>query len=338
MKDQTTRLKKRILFIAPFEAPFIDTDIDILRDFANVKPLIQNGFKAVFSIFWHILFCDVIYCWFGSVYSAVASLYAKIINKPCIIIIGGVDAATIPEINYGIWLTPWKAVLLTQGLRSATLNLVVASFLKEKIMRLANYDGKNIEYFPTGYDTDFWKPGKRKDRIVLTVAESDTETRLKIKGIDYLLLTAEKLPQILFVLIGVEKKLLDTCGLRRPKNVKILSAMKREELLSHYQRSAVYCQPSRSEGMPNTLCEAMACGCIPVGSDIHGISLAIGDTGFVVPVGDPDALAETIKKAMQLDKKYGLKARERIVSEFPMQRRIRRLREIINSITSVGGK
>jgi glycosyltransferase involved in cell wall biosynthesis len=334
MEEKTTRPKKRILFIAPFKAPFINTDIEILGEFAHIKPLIKNGFRAIFSILWYAPSCDLICCWFGSVYGAVASLYAKIINKPCIIIIGGVDAAAIPEMNYGIWLNAWKASLVTQGLRNATLNLVVAPSLKERLMQLANYDGRNIEHLPTGYDTDFWKPGKKKEKMVLTVAESDTETRLKIKGIDYLLSAAGRLPEIPFVIIGVEKDLLEACGLSVPENVELLPAMKREELLAYYQRSVIYCQPSRSEGMPNTLCEAMACGCVPVGSDIPGIALAIGDTGFVAPLGDIDALAAEIKKAIQLAEEHGLKARERIISQFPKQRRIDGLRKVIDSLTS----
>lgn len=334
MKEKSNHPEKRILFIAPFNAPFIDIDIEILRNFSRVKPLIQNGFKAVFSIFWQALFCDLIYCWFGSVYSAVASLYAKITNKPCIIIIGGVDATAIPEMNYGIWLNTWKASLATQGLRNATLNLVVAPSLKERLMQLANYGGRNIEYLPTGYDTGFWKPGMKKEKMVLTVAQSDTETRLKIKGIDYLLSAANRLPEIPFVIIGVEKHLLGASGLDLPQNVELRPAMNRYELLAYYQKSAVYSQPSRSEGMPNTLCEAMACGCIPVGSDIPGITLAIGDTGYVVPVGDVEALADGIRKAMRSDEVHGLKARKRIISEFPIQRRIDGLRKAIDSLTS----
>jgi len=336
MEERTARPKKRILLIAPFAAPFIDADIEILQRFSQVKPLIQSGFKAVFSILWQALFCDVIFCWFGSVYSSVAALYAKILNKPCIIIIGGVDTAAIPEINYGIWLTPWKASLLAQGLRSATLNLIVAPALKEKIMQLAGYDGENIEYLPTGYDTDFWMPGKKKEKMVLTVAESDTETRLKIKGVDYLLSAAERLPEIPFVIIGVGKALLKNCGLSVPKNVELLPPMKREDLLTYYQKSAVYCQPSRSEGMPNTLCEAMACGCIPVGSDIPGISIAIGESGLVVSSSDIGALADAIQKAIRSSEEMGLNARQRIVSEFPMERRINGLRKIIDSLSSAG--
>ena len=40
------------------------------------------------------------------------------------------------------------------------------------------------------------------------------------------------------------------------------------------------------EGLPNALCEAMLCECVPVGTDVQGIRTAMGDAGFYVPYGD----------------------------------------------------
>jgi glycosyltransferase involved in cell wall biosynthesis len=332
MNDKKSNLQQRVLLIAPFTAPFIDVDIEILQKFSKVTTLIQSGIKAVLSILWRVMFCNIVFCWFGSVYSSIAVIWARILNKKSIIILGGVDSTALPEINYGIWLTPWKAILLTHGLRTADLILVVAPSMKDRIKQLAKYDGRNIGYLPTGYNTDFWTMGDKKEKMILTVGESDTEIRLKKKGIDYLLQAAEKLPEIPFLVIGVEKELLDSVGLKVPYNVKLLPAIPQEELRSYYQKSAVFCQPSRSEGMPNTLCEAMACGCIPVGTNVDGIPTAIGDTGFIVSLGDIDKLAIALKKAIEMNERLGIKARERIISEFPIQHRIEGLQKAIKEI------
>lgn len=332
MKEEKTNPLRRVLLIAPFTAPFIDVDIEILQQFSKVTTLIQNGVKAVFSILWKVLFCDIVFCWFGSVYSSIAVIWAKILNKKAIIILGGVDAAALPEINYGIWLSPWKAILLTHGLIEADLILVVAPSMKDRIKQLARYDGKNIAYLPTGYDTNFWTMGEKKEKIILTVGESDTETRLKKKGIDYLLLAAERLPNIPFLLIGVEKDILDKAGITATPNVRLLPAIQQDELRSFYQKCAVFCQPSRSEGMPNTLCEAMSCGCIPVGTDVDGIPTAIGDTGLIVPLGDINALTKALQQALQMDASQGQKARQRIIDEFPLERRVNGLKKLIQEI------
>ena len=135
--------------------------------------------------------------------------------------------------------------------------------------------------------------------------------------------------EVPFYLIGVEKALLEKSGFNFPKNVTLFPKMFQTELRDYYQRAAVYCQPSRSEGLPNTLCEAMSCGCIPVGTDVGGIPTVIGDTGFVVPLGDTDSLVKALKRAMKIDVLQGNRARQRIIHEFHFQRRVDGLRKAV---------
>ena len=62
-------------------------------------------------------------------------------------------------------------------------------------------------------------------------------------------------------------------------------------------RSSLCVLPSEFEGLPNTLIEAMACGCPVVATDCPGGTreiLADGAHGRLVPVGDSDALAEAM--------------------------------------------
>ena len=63
---------------------------------------------------------------------------------------------------------------------------------------------------------------------------------------------------------------------------------------SHYARAAVFVLPSRFEGMPNVLLEAMASGLPPIVSDASPGPLeevTDGENGLVVPAGDVAALA-----------------------------------------------
>jgi glycosyltransferase involved in cell wall biosynthesis len=75
----------------------------------------------------------------------------------------------------------------------------------------------------------------------------------------------------------------------------------------------------------------MLCGCVPVGTNLCGIPVAIGDTGFIVPVSDPKAAAAAIRKALESDK--GPKARERIRTLFPIERRERELVQAVDGLT-----
>lgn len=62
----------------------------------------------------------------------------------------------------------------------------------------------------------------------------------------------------------------------------------------------VFALPSRWEGMPNALMEAMAAGLPVVASDVDGVRALIqqGETGWRVPAGDPAALAEALSSVI----------------------------------------
>jgi L-malate glycosyltransferase len=59
----------------------------------------------------------------------------------------------------------------------------------------------------------------------------------------------------------------------------------------------IFVLPSLSEALSNSLLEAMGCGCCPVASDAGGNTelVADGETGFLFPVGDVEALAERLR-------------------------------------------
>ncbi len=328
----TKAKKKRILFISTFITPFIEHDIQILKEFAYVKCIINSGIKAIFQIYWNILFSDIVFCWFASVYSGIAISFAKLLGKQSVVMIGGVDVAANDEIGYGIWLTKWKRPFVRTAIRQANTVLVVDPSLKIKAKKLARYKGSNINYLPSGFDSAFFSSGKPKEKIVLTVAQSTTEIRLKTKGIDFLLQGAYKLPKVSFFIIGIKKSFLNYLSVSVPNNVTLLPTMLQKELLAHFQKAAVYCQPSRSEGLPNALCEAMLCECIPVGTDVGGIPTAIGDTGFIIPFGSVKNLVNALEQALQKDISCGQKARQRIMEKFPFENRVNGLKKVVLEI------
>ncbi len=81
---------------------------------------------------------------------------------------------------------------------------------------------------------------------------------------------------------------------------------------------------SISEGFPNVVAEAMACGvpCVVYGRG-GTVLTSWGDTGRVVPPRDPVALARAWEEMLSLDLgEMGRRARERIVKHFSLDRMV----------------
>jgi len=60
----------------------------------------------------------------------------------------------------------------------------------------------------------------------------------------------------------------------------------------------VFVLPSRSEGLPGALMEAMAMGCPVVAADVGGVSEVVGDAGILVEAGDVDGIADHVRRLL----------------------------------------
>ena len=71
----------------------------------------------------------------------------------------------------------------------------------------------------------------------------------------------------------------------------------RQRMAEAYQTADIYVFPSRTEGLPNVVLEAMACGLPVIVSDLPGLKNVIkpNDNGIVVPINDIQTLAKQIQ-------------------------------------------
>lgn len=96
---------------------------------------------------------------------------------------------------------------------------------------------------------------------------------------------------------------------------------------------------SYSEAFPNVLCEAMACGTPCITTDVGDATFIIGDTGYVVPIKDPNSMSKKIIE-MIYEKENNilawenrkLKCSERIVQNFSIEKMILNYQMVWNNL------
>lgn len=114
---------------------------------------------------------------------------------------------------------------------------------------------------------------------------------LKLKGIDFTCLLAGH------GLCADNRQLidwLDLCDIT--KNVILLDS--RSDVPAIMNSLDFHVLSSSSEGFPNILAEAMACGTPCISTDVGDANLIVHETGWIVPVSNPTALANAIIKAI----------------------------------------
>jgi glycosyltransferase involved in cell wall biosynthesis len=82
--------------------------------------------------------------------------------------------------------------------------------------------------------------------------------------------------------------------------VKLLPHLSQLEMAKWFQQSHISLSITMHDGTPNTLIEAMACGCFPVAGDIESLRewITPGMNGLLVDPGDPVGLATAISEAI----------------------------------------
>jgi glycosyltransferase involved in cell wall biosynthesis len=102
---------------------------------------------------------------------------------------------------------------------------------------------------------------------------------------------------------------------------KIIWAGARSDMPAVYSSLDLLVSSSFSEGFPNVIGEAMACGVPCVVTDTGDSALIVGETGLVVEPRNPSALARAIISLMEQDpQERGRRARARILENFSVER------------------
>ena len=326
-----------IIFVSNVNSTFVRRDFALLSRDYEVKYYLSKQFKGFFKhiaeTFRLIGFllrnagsASVFFCWFADYHSFWPAIFAKIYGKPFYLVEGGYDTTYMPEFDYGVFSNSYRSFCASSAIKWATVNLPVSNFLENELIERF---GKHIrtEVVPTGYDDQYFKPSKKKD-YVLTIGAVDTNKRYMIKGIDRVLQVAAQMPDITFIIVGIDDQF--ALNLDIPNNVKLLGATDEKSIAAYFAEAKVYVQFSLREGLPNVIFEAMLSECVTVGINHTGLREAIGTYGYLLDEWDVEAAKELIQEAL-LDQTTGKEGRDYVIENFSNERRYKKMRSLITT-------
>jgi glycosyltransferase involved in cell wall biosynthesis len=119
--------------------------------------------------------------------------------------------------------------------------------------------------------------------------------------------------------------------------IEILPVRPNAEALKVISRCEILVQPSRCEGMGRTVLEAMGAGVPVIGSDVGGIPhiLRDGESGFIVPGGDPRGLEARLRQLLldgDLRKRLGARGYALAHTELNEQVYVERFTEMVEAV------
>jgi glycosyltransferase involved in cell wall biosynthesis len=191
-----------------------------------------------------------------------------------------------------------------------------------------------------GIDTEAFKPEREAGRLLragLGIAEDamvighvarfdpvkDHNTFLKAAA-----LVCRERPRVCFLMVGdgPEEYAARLRALAAELGISehVVWAGARARMAEVYNAFDVFASSSVSEGFPNVIGEAMACGVPCVVTDAGDSALIVGETGIVVAPQDAAALAQALSSCLEGNMvELGERARARIVENFGTERMLK---------------
>ncbi len=296
--------EKKIALFYPTWSVFVQTDYEILSRFASVETHHFQPAKGIVRVSLGLIkqLCFLItkghryaifYCWFADQHSMLPVLYAKIFQKPCYLVIGGYDVARMPELNYGVFVSRLRGFAAAYSMRNSKANFAVSDHVRRKVQAIAPDSDVRLVYNCIANPPERISGALRQ--TVLTIALIDSERTFLLKGIDRFVEAARLLPDVSFVIVGMNESYYATIQAKLPSNIRVVPPTPHHQLDEFYLKAKICCQLSRSESFGIALAESIGYGCIPLVTRVGGLPEIVKDPTFIVN-DDPESIAKTISK------------------------------------------
>lgn len=284
-----------------YEYKGIDVDVNVFRRILTIFKLIIYILKVVSVI--HKIRPDIVQT--KGIMDAIPAYITKIFyHIPYTLTLHGnprdsssnmIGVPALSNLTKSYWrhLPQFKAADEIISLSPDSYNFILESFKRESAV-IPN--GVNI----VNFTSDFSKRSDLNNSFkIISVGMLNT-----MKGFEYAIksmsIIIKMIPQAHLTIIGDGPlrddhiKLIDENSLQN--NITLVGKKPHHEIVDFLQKSHLFLLSSVSEGMPNALLEAMACG-LPIVSTPVSISPEIINkwkNGYIVPYRDPDGIAEAV--------------------------------------------
>ena len=258
----------------------------------------------------------------------VVATFAKVLN-PKVTMVWAVRASNLEtHLDWAEKLTIWLQARLSRFASRITVN----SMAGLEYAAQGGLPREKMLFVPNGIDTNAFYPNDEERRRVR--AQWNMGDDMKIVGnisrfdpiknhkmfLKAAAAVAAERADVRFVCVGHGKEsylqelkqLSRTLGLEG----KVHWIQAQSDVRAAYNAVDVFCSSSLTEGFPNVIGEAMACGRHCVVTNVGDSGLVVGDTGVVVPSDNAQAMSAGLLDRLNARETMNLRARQRILENF----------------------
>jgi len=280
---------------------------------------------------------DVTVSWLGKLHAFFAVIFSKLLRKKSIVIAGGEEGTNviIHGKPYGHQTTFIKRNITKVIFNLASKVLAVSKFNCDELIQNAKVSPEKVKMIYHGFNSNFYRKreGISKEPIAACIGTINIENYVR-KGIKLFIEAAKYNQDMQYLVIGPAQEkdpTFEEIKNKLPENVKLLGGKYGDDLVDILSRVSVIVQASYWESFGCSVAEAMLCECVPVVRKFASLPEVVGDAGYYIKNDSLEGLTKQIKKAFE-SKELQKKARQRIIEQFPLEKRQEQILAILDEI------
>lgn len=246
---------------------------------------------------------------------------------------------------YRLRRKPFGSYRLAQYRDHVSAFPVISAEIDAELQEIGVPEAKRL-FIPNGVDTDRFAPATADERLrlrqQLEIGEGLTAVYtgrlVPEKRVEHLIEVWPEVRQAhphAHLLILGDGPSEDTLQQQAGEGVRFLGRL--DDIVPYLQAADLFVLPSATEGLSNSLLEAMACGLPVVATDVGGAPDVVtkAQSGLLVPAEDPTALQNAILTALsniELRQQMGHQARQVIIERYSLDTVANKLVDLYQSL------